>query len=962
MESSANDSINRGTERLVLVSDASTEAERLIASMRVRKVKVRDVPLMLLAGRVEAQKPMLVICDGQAPRVIQAIAKMRDGQWGAKVEILLLGIDASVIDVLRETVPDIETRVFSRPIDVYSVLQRVEEILGESEEVVRGRSRSMASLPRIGQNSIPVPGRSATPVPRRARSSIPQLSDRAEPSTAPQGGRDASGLPPPGKSASIPPISEPNASDPALAAASVGRMSEELEHLLQDADRRLGPGPLSMQPLSFTTSRLSPEQELDAILPADVLSALDESIDLDEDDETSHPFGRSDRHSSMAPRDEPAAVFHVGSTNAETPHERGTGTSPSDEDTPVGRFGGKKHATTAAGSEPPLAAKTGSVLTPLPVSLHSHTTHTSPIGQVPGSSPSASGLSDGYGAARDPRPSNEAHDESLYLESASVVTGAEIGKGLGESVAPGTNPALYEPESAKSGDNSSTAPPHPPRSRLEDAARGWSPLDDESSPHASVAEKSLAEPKPFTMEQHLAQSTSTSPPLGALSRTLHTNERELFGVESRTRLESFGSSDLRGSRPYSTESPVSPGPRPESRRDPRPEPRPAVRQELEPRGPVGRLGRAQESTTHAIVEPSRVENNATDGRATIEIPTALGKGDVVRALARCVRGRYSGALAIEDESGIRRIVMREGDFVMVASGIDGESLVAFLIQRGDLDGDAARLTRKLPQFGRHAGAALIAHGYLRQDELWPVLRAHAEWLLGRAIAVQQGSAGLEGELSARLQAEPAVFGGTTGAEVLVEIVRRSVSPELSLEALGGTKIRLARGPSIRLLSECALMPEETQLVERAEGMAIGELLKTSHTPDFAAAIYALVELSVLQTLSPTAEMRKPSEPPPRDGLDDNAVRNRVAIRRALVDEGDYFSLLGVAHEATGYEVRHAYLTLRREFEPARLLTAPTADLREDVELIVEVLDEAYDVLRDSARRERYRRALEAAPR
>ena len=113
---------------------------------------------------------------------------------------------------------------------------------------------------------------------------------------------------------------------------------------------------------------------------------------------------------------------------------------------------------------------------------------------------------------------------------------------------------------------------------------------------------------------------------------------------------------------------------------------------------------------------------------------------------------------------------------MVASGVEGESLVAFLIQRGDLSPDAARLERKLPQFGRHAGAALIAHGHLRQDELWPVLRAHAEWLLGRTVGVERGSGDLESELPARLQSEPAVFGGATGAEVLIETLRRVLAP------------------------------------------------------------------------------------------------------------------------------------------------------------------------------------------
>ena len=70
----------------------------------------------------------------------------------------------------------------------------------------------------------------------------------------------------------------------------------------------------------------------------------------------------------------------------------------------------------------------------------------------------------------------------------------------------------------------------------------------------------------------------------------------------------------------------------------------------------------------------------------------------------------------------------------------------------------------------------------------------------------------------------------------------------------------------------------------------------------------------------------------------------------------------MSRDATGYDVRRAYTELRREFEPGRVLTAGTADLRDDVELIVEVLEEAYDILADDLRRERYRRALDAPPR
>jgi preprotein translocase subunit Sec63 len=92
--------------------------------------------------------------------------------------------------------------------------------------------------------------------------------------------------------------------------------------------------------------------------------------------------------------------------------------------------------------------------------------------------------------------------------------------------------------------------------------------------------------------------------------------------------------------------------------------------------------------------------------------------------------------------------------------------------------------------------------------------------------------------------------------------------------------------------------------------------------------------------------------------DESALRERVRARLQLVDEGDYFAVLGVARTATGYEIRRAFLDLRRAFEPARVLTPSLADLDADLRTITSVLEEAYDVLKDSVHRERYRRAIE----
>ena len=339
----------------------------------------------------------------------------------------------------------------------------------------------------------------------------------------------------------------------------------------------------------------------------------------------------------------------------------------------------------------------------------------------------------------------------------------------------------------------------------------------------------------------------------------------------------------------------------------------------------------------------------------------LRAGDSLRVVADAIRLRHSGALAIESDEGVRRIVFRDGDFVTASSGVYNETLTAFLVARGDLSAEAAsELGRRVPPFGRHAGAALIAHGHLQQDDLWPVLRAHAEWILGVCFDVERARASAERDLPARLQAEPAVFGGATGAEVFVEVVRRNIDVQIALERLGGTHARTVPGPAGFLLGECALPDDQVAALSRTEASSLGEVLGEVGSPEFAATLYALVCLRIVETVA-ASRAEKRDDPATVDPLDAEALRARILARRSLVDEGDYFALLGVSRGATGYDIRRAYTRLRKEYDPSRALIQGTVDLADDVDLIIEVLDEAYDILRDQVRRERYRRAIEAQP-
>jgi hypothetical protein len=339
-------------------------------------------------------------------------------------------------------------------------------------------------------------------------------------------------------------------------------------------------------------------------------------------------------------------------------------------------------------------------------------------------------------------------------------------------------------------------------------------------------------------------------------------------------------------------------------------------------------------------------------------------GDWVRIVGRAIAERTSGSLCFARAVGERRLVLREGDVVTCASTSEDESLIAFLGVRGDLPRETVRrLGSRFPPFGRHAGAALVARGYLLQDQMWPTLRAHAEWILGRILQARNEGPGVatqESQPPGRLATEPSVFGGAPGAEAFVEGVRRVISPAEALERLGGPTVRLGPGPFSALLDECALSPPDLDAIQRASGRLLREVLEGSPDAELASALFALTQLGVLEVLSSAGDVPSDEPNPAMDAaaIDAEAIRERVRARLQLVEDGDYFAVLGVPRDATGYEVKRAFLELRRSFEPSRLLSPDVADLVDDVRKIAAVIDEAYEILRDGPRRERYRRAIE----
>jgi len=92
--------------------------------------------------------------------------------------------------------------------------------------------------------------------------------------------------------------------------------------------------------------------------------------------------------------------------------------------------------------------------------------------------------------------------------------------------------------------------------------------------------------------------------------------------------------------------------------------------------------------------------------------------------------------------------------------------------------------------------------------------------------------------------------------------------------------------------------------------------------------------------------RRPPAPAPAD-------RATLMARAALVDEGDYFEVLGVARDATAEELRHAHERIARELAPETIDAALSAELGDRLDAMREVAAEALRVLTDDRLRSRY---------
>jgi hypothetical protein len=369
--------------------------------------------------------------------------------------------------------------------------------------------------------------------------------------------------------------------------------------------------------------------------------------------------------------------------------------------------------------------------------------------------------------------------------------------------------------------------------------------------------------------------------------------------------------------------------------------------------------RSGEEGSAALGEPVDERTSGGDDRGS------LAEERLWSLLARALAMRFTGVLVIAHRDVERRLYLEDGEPLLAVSSAREDRLIELLFREGRLSEEQyQRASLTVSESGRRVGVVLVERGLIASRELFPLVRHHYEMLIFDSFAWREGEFRFEeGE---RSRGERILL-DVPGAALIVEGLRSRARLEDVDALVSATACPLRLDSGIRPLEEVGLAPFEQRLVEDCDGTnTVGDLARLHDVPELElrTLLAGLVVLGWIEAEggSGGGERRPaPGLPAPRHDQDARVERARVADKLTQVDEATYFSLMEVPPDASGHEIRKAYRRLRGQFALERFAVADLVDLREQVEVIRLILDEAYEILRDPALREAYRQALEDRP-
>ncbi len=355
----------------------------------------------------------------------------------------------------------------------------------------------------------------------------------------------------------------------------------------------------------------------------------------------------------------------------------------------------------------------------------------------------------------------------------------------------------------------------------------------------------------------------------------------------------------------------------------------------------------------AHVEPA--STSETTARTSESGEITRGSSDVAVLIARMFVSEFTGQVVLRRPGAEKAIYFDGGRPVFASSDQAADRMGELLFREGKITNEQYKRCRELVrESGRRMGEILVDKGFLKRRELLPAVRRHVEDIIYSLFAWDTGEYRIipgDGAASERIRLS------RHPAAMVLEGVRRKLDLATLERLLGpaSTVVEVGdRDKAGTVISVADLSTDERAALAGMDGSA--ELSQVARATG--AALVTVYQLAWAMTLLGVATVRRrggdEDDAPALVGETDLVIdRERVRARHRLVDEADYFALLGVRRDATGFEIRRAYEAARRDFDADAFPPELRAELTIELAEIGVVLEEAFRVLKDDRLRGAY---------
>ncbi|MCG5055527.1 MAG: DUF4388 domain-containing protein [Myxococcales bacterium] len=363
-------------------------------------------------------------------------------------------------------------------------------------------------------------------------------------------------------------------------------------------------------------------------------------------------------------------------------------------------------------------------------------------------------------------------------------------------------------------------------------------------------------------------------------------------------------------------------------------------------------------TAPAFPEALRV----TRGRSVFPFTGDLGTTPLAALLGGALQEGVTGRLRVRVGDAEKSLFFEAGRPVLAVSSAVADRMVQMLVRQGMLSLAQARAAIDVATAsGRRMGAVLVDLGFIKSTELLPAVRQHYEDIIFSLFDVQEGG----------FRFEP----GVTADPRRVRLLRHPAA--LVLEGLGRAygeiglahdlgqdgevwRLEVGLGAPDILLEVSSEDPTLSRVPVLFDGVrSVAAVVRASAQPRKSVLQVALVlrAFGLLVPVRAGEAVTSWDGPGPLQGgepaRDREIDRGRIAARAALVQEGDYYQVLGIAPGASVGEIRQAYDRIAREVSRGQVGEALATELAESLEEICAAIDEALVVLTDTRLRAAY---------